>query len=272
MSSSEFRMITDLQAVTPKSLDFNFEELKQFLAENLKLYKGLVVTEDSIRDAKAIKAKINNVATAIKDQRIAIKKEYEVPYLAFKAQCDELEGMCKEVTEAIGSQLNIFEEKRKSAKKELFEMYFKEKSTDESKRFLTFEDVFNEKWLNVTFNDADAYSLIDEKIEETISAVEAIRNLNSDYTVTLLEHYKQTHNLMACINKNKELMEIAKAEKTDEPPVEVEDAQAVKAVKTKAEGLKEKTITVAFKVTCTESQLAKLKEFLIENNIKYGKA
>ena len=269
MSSSEFRMITDIQAVTPKSLDFNFEELKQFLSENLKIYKGLVVTEESIRDAKAIKAKINNVATAIKDQRIAIEKEYEVPYLAFKAQCDELESMCKEVTEAIGSQLNFFEERRKTEKKEGIIAYFNEKSTDESKRFLTFEDVFDEKWLNATFKESDAFKIIDEKIAETISAVEAIRNLGSDYTVTLLEHYKQTHNLMACINKNKELTEIAKEERTDEPP-EVETEQAVKSVK--AETLKEKTITVAFKVVCTESQLAKLKKFLVENNITYGKA
>jgi hypothetical protein len=33
----------------------------------------------------------------------------------------------------------------------------------------------------------------------------------------------------------------------------------------------EETISIAFRVECTKSQLQKLKEFLVENKIKYGK-
>ena len=43
----------------PKTIDFNFEELKTQLANSLELYTGLVVTEDGIKSAKEDRAKLN---------------------------------------------------------------------------------------------------------------------------------------------------------------------------------------------------------------------
>jgi hypothetical protein len=36
--------------------------------------------------------------------------------------------------------------------------------------------------------------------------------------------------------------------------------------------VREETVSIAFRVECTKLQLQKLKEFLVENKIKYGKA
>ena len=49
--SMEFVMGNSLETL-PKTIDFNFEELKGQLAESLALYTGLVVTEDGIKGAK----------------------------------------------------------------------------------------------------------------------------------------------------------------------------------------------------------------------------
>ena len=285
MNSAEFKMITDLAEVTPKSLDFNFEEIKSFLSDNLSIYKGLVVTEEQIKDASAIKSKINKVATAIREHRIAIKKEYEKPYEEFKEKCDELESMCKEVSSAIGSQLDAFEEKRKAEKRKVLEDYFEGKSTEDSKPYLKFDDIFDNRWLNKTFDENEAKEIIDGKIAETETAVNAIRNLNSEFTFSLLEYYKQTHDLMFCINKNKELTELKQAEekKASEEKArmlvkEVERTAdrefAEKKVEANLSGVADvdEVVNVAFRVICTRGQLARLKEFLIENNIKYGKA
>ncbi len=46
--SMEFVMGNSLETL-PKTIDFNFEELKGQLAESLALYTGLVVTEDGIK-------------------------------------------------------------------------------------------------------------------------------------------------------------------------------------------------------------------------------
>lgn len=291
MSTAEFKMETNLAEVTPKSLDFNFEEIKEFLTENLSKYKGLVVTEDQIKDATAIKAKINKVATAIREHRIAIKKEYEAPYLAFKEQCDELEGMCAQVTMAIGQQLNAFEEERKAEKKKALELFFLGANINEGKDFLNFKDVFDSRWLNKTFDKEEAENIILQKISETETAVNAIRNLNSEFVTTLLEEYRRTHDLMGCINKNKELTELKQAEekraaerktkaqqniennakKFVEDVVREAEKEALPKPEMRPLEEVEKVVSVAFRVTCTEHQLGLLKEFLIGNGIKYGK-
>ena len=79
METTEIRMITDLDKAIPQSLEFNFEEVKAWLAENLAAYKSMVVTEDAVGASKADKAKIAKISKAISEQRIAIKKRYLEP-------------------------------------------------------------------------------------------------------------------------------------------------------------------------------------------------
>lgn len=287
MGMAEFRMETNLAEVTPKSLDFNFEELKAFLSENLKTYKGLVVTEDIIKDASEVKARINKVASAIKEHRIAIKKEYEAPYLAFKEQCDELEGMCKEVTDAIGKQLDMFEDERRAEKKALIEEYFNSEITEDAKEYLTFDEIFDNKWTNKTFAIDEAKKTVLEKIKETDTAVNAIRNLNSEFTTTLLEHFRKTHNLIDCINKNKELYERKQAEerrqaelekakatqsapKAEPPKAEV--PQAVEETQTvKPQAAKPKMLKLIYKVYCTEQEVNMIDDLLVSRSIRHSK-
>ena len=58
--SMEFVMGSSLESL-PKTIDFNFEELKTQLAESLELYAGLVVTEDGIKAAKEDRARLNKL-------------------------------------------------------------------------------------------------------------------------------------------------------------------------------------------------------------------
>ena len=39
METTEIRMITDLDKAVPQSIDFNFEEVKAWLSENLAVYR-----------------------------------------------------------------------------------------------------------------------------------------------------------------------------------------------------------------------------------------
>ena len=49
----------------PKVIDFNFDELKAEITAKAALYKNMVYTDDSIREAKADKAKLNKFITAL---------------------------------------------------------------------------------------------------------------------------------------------------------------------------------------------------------------
>ena len=61
------------------SLD-NFEELKQTLTQQLKVYENIVYTADGLKAAKADKAALNKLKKAIDSRRKEIKEIYMQPY------------------------------------------------------------------------------------------------------------------------------------------------------------------------------------------------
>lgn len=109
----EFIMSTDLTTALPKEIGFNFEELKAELAEKLDYYNNLVVTEDTIKEGKAEKAKLNKLREAVESKRKEIKKECMAPYTDFEAKVKELVAMIDAPVAAIDGQLKVFEEQRR---------------------------------------------------------------------------------------------------------------------------------------------------------------
>ena len=103
----EFIMSTDLTTALPKEIGFNFEELKAELAEKLDYYNNLVVTEDTIKEGKAEKAKLNKLREAVESKRKEIKKECMAPYTDFEAKVKELVAMIDAPVAAIDGQLKV---------------------------------------------------------------------------------------------------------------------------------------------------------------------
>jgi hypothetical protein len=54
----DFKLQTDLNTL-PSVIEFNYSELKAEMTERLKYYNNLVVSENSIKSAKADKANLN---------------------------------------------------------------------------------------------------------------------------------------------------------------------------------------------------------------------
>ena len=114
--SMEFVMGNSLETL-PKTIDFNFEELKGQLAESLALYTGLVVTEDGIKGAKEDRAKLNKLREALENKRKEVKRECMAPYTDFEAKVKELVGLIDQPIAAIDAQLKEYEEKRRADKR-----------------------------------------------------------------------------------------------------------------------------------------------------------
>lgn len=201
METTEIRMITDLDKVIPQSLDFNFEEVKAWLSENLSVYRNMVVTEDAIAAAKTDKAKIRKISSAISEQRIAVKKRYLEPYQVFEANMKELSGMCDEASKNIDDQLKKFEEQRKAQKRnDLLAFY----QTQNAPAWLTFERIENPRWMNVTFSFADAQKEIEQKIKVIRADLESIGEFDAEFTDEMLLEYKKTLNFSGAIQRGNE--------------------------------------------------------------------
>ena len=202
METTEIRMITDLDKAVPQSLDFNFEEVKTWLGENLAAYRNMVVTEDGIAAAKSDKAKIQKISSAISEQRIAVKKRYLEPYNACEANMKELSGMCDEASKNIDDQLKKFEEQRKAQKRaELLDFY----QALNAPAWLTFERIENQRWMNVTFSMDEAQKEITKKVSAINADIDSISGFDAEFADEMLLEYRKTLNVSGAIQRGNEL-------------------------------------------------------------------
>lgn len=95
----------------------NFEEVKQSLIASMEKYKGIVVTEESLKDCKTTQKDLAGLRNKIDGYRKAIKKEILVPVTTFEGQCKELEKLIIDVENPIKEGITIFDNKRREEKR-----------------------------------------------------------------------------------------------------------------------------------------------------------
>lgn len=142
------------------NIEANFEEVKAELAEILKSYDYPIT---DVPTAKADRAKLNRISRAIDERRKAVKAEYLEPYNEFEKRIKELNGMILIASSKIDYQIKLIEDEEKEAKRTELEKYFNEHNDILT---LDFEDIFDERWLNKTYNINSAKIDIEDAIEE----------------------------------------------------------------------------------------------------------
>ena len=287
----EFRLETDLAVIENTPIEANFDEMKNALTTMMEPYASMVVTLETVSTAKTDRARIRKVASRIDDTRKTVKRIYTAPLKAFEDKCKELTAICDAASKNLDEQVRDFDERRATSKIDELRGFFEEQAGDaEAEGYLTFEDVFNPRWKNVSFSLDDAKTEIVKKIEECEDAIEAIRALHSDFETALLEEFRTNHDLARCLKKNERLLAVRELElkqkqrKAQEraarvtvAPVEesqivpVHGVTSAETADIPAPGEEEELHSVVFRVTATDRQLAALKAFLKSNNIQYGR-
>lgn len=173
----------------PQSIE-NLAALKAELTPKLDYYNKLVVTADSIKAAKADKAALNKLKTAIEDQRKAIKKQYLEPYTILETQCKEVVALIDAPISAIDKQIKVFEEMDDNNKyKELTEAFEKL----EPPEWIKLDDVLNPKWKNKTQKTDALISELTAAVKELVDGIEKISEMYKDepYLLSITEFFKQ---------------------------------------------------------------------------------
>lgn len=175
---------------------YNLEQLKAELIPKLDKYNTLVVTEESIKAAKADRAALNKLKTVVNDQRIAAKKQYLEPFERLENQCKELVSLIDAPIQAIDKQIKAFDEIEKQEKYEALEQAFAALDTPE---WIKIEDVLNPKWGN------KGEKLDSLKAEMSELAEKMIADLDK-----LMEMYKDFPHKLAIEQKYKECKDFSK--------------------------------------------------------------
>lgn len=211
MPDLEFKLITPLDAVKSLVLEANFEEVEAQLRELMQPYEKLVLREEDISEGKNTLARIRKVEKTIDDYRKSIKKDFTAPLAAFEEKCKALTAVCYESETNLSEQINKYAEQRKAEKLAGLRAFFDD-NIGTLAPYLSFEQVQNPKWGNVTYTVEQAQQEIAQAMDMCADGVDAIRGLGSEFEATLLTAYAKNHDLAAVMKMNGELAETKKRE------------------------------------------------------------
>ena len=215
---------------SPEVIDFNFEELKEEITNKSALYKNMVYTDETIKDAKSDRALLNKFKTALEDKRKEVKKQCLEPYNQFEKQIKELVAIIDEPVKLIGDQITEFEDREKAEKHEqIIELF--NKAGFQS--FVTLEQIYDPKWLNKSVS----LKSIEEELTNTVYRIgHDVTTINSlkEYSFEALEHYKKTLDLAGAIAEGQRLADIQKRKLEHEAEVKAREELAKKQAEEKA--------------------------------------
>ena len=250
----------------------NIEEAKEYALELKEYYSKLVFNDGQINEATKERASVNKVIKKIADYRKDIVAKFNEPLNDFVNCAKETETILKETSLLIDNQVKKYESEVKGAKKEECKELFNS-LIGEFKELITFEKVFDERWLNKGTKMSEIERDIKDTIEKVASGVQAIQELKSEFETEIISEFLKNYNLTEAIMKNKQLNEqknaLAKTIEAKEEaiqgtvgamiskPLKVEDNEPIK--------------TYTLKISCRYSVMKNLKKFMDLNKIEYEK-
>lgn len=252
----------------------NMSEVKEYALETKKYYENLVFTDEQIKEAKDERANINKAVKKVADYRKDIVDKFNKPLEEFVKNAKETESILKEASNSIDVQVKKYEEEEKQKKKDECEELFNNLVGDLSE-LITFEKVFDNRWLNKTTKMSEVEQDIKNVIEKVNTGLQAIKELNSEFETELINTFLQDYDLSKAIMKNTQLKaqkeklaktEVAKEETKQEiiqemvnkPVDDVEDERNI---------IKSYTL----KITANYTKMTALRRFMEINDIKFEK-
>lgn len=275
--------VQEMQELKP--IDFNFEELKKELATQLEKYQNVVYTEETMKMATEDRAKLNKLSKAINDRKIEIHKEWDKPYSEFESKIKTILDMINEPLKLIDKQVKDFEQKQKDEKREEIEQFFNERVGDFAD-LIKLDNIFNEKWLNKTYKMSTIQTDIEHVFAKTTSDLTVIDGQIKDEIVCKQVKAFYFNNInnssvlslslqegMKIIESNKKLEELQQKKTENVTKIVQNVTENEKSLQKTGESLQNNAEIkqIDFRVWATQEQLMSLKEFLINNNIKYGR-
>lgn len=284
-------VISPLQKM--EAIKFNYEELKGGLTASLEKYQNLVYTPENIKEAKDDRATLNALKKSLNDEKIKIKKEFEVPYKDFEDKIKELIELVDKPASQIDKQVKVFEEQEKAKKREAIETIYSE-NIGAYAELISLEKLYDPRWENKTYKEADITKEIQDVVKKADSDLKVIMDLKSEFEFQIKDTYFKTLDLGQALIENQRLekqkelqeqlakpqMEEVKVEPVNSIDVDAADAMRytignIAGVDTSNEESKQEEqemCSVVFRVNCTPEQLKALGEYMRANGIEYGRA
>jgi len=280
-----------------QKIDWNFEDLKTEITASAQEYETSVYTDDTIKAAKADRAKLNKFVDALNGKRTEIRKALLKPDEQFGQEIKELTGIVQKAIDNIDTQVKGYEERQREEKTAKVREFYEENIHDLSS-ILPFDRVFKSEYANASTTmksiKEDILALI-QKVDEGLAI---INEVDSKFAGDMKEVFLRTYDIGAAMAERNRLeaaeekrkayeeeqtrkkaereaamqaqtsrvINAGRAPVTYSPPV---TPQPVVQTNPAMETVEDPVHVLDFRVHATKMQLDKLKDFLKANNIRF---
>ena len=275
-----------LNADKTLSISGNFEELGNKIQKVVDKYKNEVLTEENVGYIKNLKSQFVSLRTGIERERREYKKVYLDPATKLiNAMCDELQKIVAEGENALGAQLDAYDQRRKDELTVILNEYKDEAAAKHNLRD-EYKDQIQliDKYYNKTQNEEDSADDIErqaaeleKKQKEYDSGVALITTecnddgLLPDAYLRELQ-YKSAMEIILEIKQDKKTRDEMKAKEAAGEKIVIGEPiteELKKAVSLDSKEDKEELRTRVLRVTYKPEQAKLMASFFRENKIQF---
>lgn len=264
-------------------IESNMKDVKGYVENLNNYYKNITFTEETIKEAKEEKAKINKFKSEVANYRKNIVAEYNKPIKIFEDTSKETEKILTETYNTINSQVANYEDIEKQRKEQEIKDYFEEYKVANNIDFIN----YGQAKINVTLTASvkklkeQAKAFIDEIIDD-LKLIET-----QECKDEILVEYKQNLNVSRAIqevaNRHRLLEEERKRQEQKIVHIEMNENHEIsqksheelenvfnKPLEQPKEEKQEEFFTMSFKVKNeTKARLKLIKQFLEDGGYDY---
>lgn len=274
-----------------QKIDWNFEELKAEISAAAQEYETSVYTDDTIKSAKADRAKLNKFVDALNAKRTDIRKQLLKPDEQFGREVKELTGIVQKAIDNIDGQIKDYERRQREEKTQRIRDFYEENIHDLAE-YLPFEKVMRPEYANVSTSMKSIKESISTLIQKVGEGLAIINETDSKFVGDMKRVFLQTYDIGAALTernrleteeRNREMyMEEQRRRKAERDAREQAEAQRIMQAGAKAEAASEATepqvnaqpaeepvYEMRFCVHGTRDQILKLRDFMKANNISF---
>lgn len=198
-----------IELTTPQISFKDYESLVIACKNYVKQFQNVVITAETVKDLKKVRADLNKKITIIETARKETKKAILGPYETFEAQCKELVTIIENVNSKIDETIKLNEQNEVNAKLEKAKKYFQIKKMAMGMDYndWTFEDFYVDTWKLSSIKVERIQAEIDANFSRISSDLELIKQQNEEVAAKALIIYKKEMNVSFAITGAKKAVE-----------------------------------------------------------------
>ena len=270
----------NLPVVNVKQGEINFDltEFENKIKDLTDVINEQQLNINNVDEFYNLRAKLNNFAKKINDDKIRIKKEYNQVYVNFENQAKKCKSLIENASEHLDCELKDFEEQQKQILREDYQKMWKDFGKESFIPYERIECLFGSKWfLKSTSKKKVLLEMINinDNINKDVQILKNTIDDNKEFNLVLRNYYNSldlSHELDEYTKwKNTISQQIIEKEVIVEKVVEVEKPVKEQSFKTTNEELKfdGKIINALFSINAEESVIDYVEKILKNNNVKY---